>query len=60
MYATAVSSAVHKAGFDGANGYLLNQFLQDVSKAHTRTCRRIIRILLGVLDVVVRAGPRRL
>ncbi|KAL6302062.1 hypothetical protein BKA93DRAFT_737579 [Sparassis latifolia] len=40
MYATAASNAVHRAGFDGvelqgANGYLVDQFLQDVSNART-------------------------
>lgn len=40
LYATAASNAVHKAGFDGveihgANGYLVDQFLQDVSNNRT-------------------------
>ncbi|THV03080.1 NADH:flavin oxidoreductase/NADH oxidase [Dendrothele bispora CBS 962.96] len=40
MYATAASNAVNKAGFDGveihgANGYLIDQFLQDVSNKRT-------------------------
>ncbi|GBE84625.1 Probable inactive dehydrogenase [Sparassis crispa] len=40
MYATAASNAVHGAGFDGieihgANGYLPDQFLQDVSNKRT-------------------------
>ncbi|KZP27658.1 FMN-linked oxidoreductase [Athelia psychrophila] len=40
LYATAASNAVHKAGFDGveihsANGYLMDQFLQDVSNNRT-------------------------
>lgn len=40
LYATAASNAVHKAGFDGveihgANGYLVDQFIQDVSNDRT-------------------------
>lgn len=40
LYATAASNAVHGAGFDGveihgANGYLVDQFLQDVSNKRT-------------------------
>ncbi|OBZ70774.1 putative inactive dehydrogenase EasA [Grifola frondosa] len=40
LYATAASNAVHRAGFDGvefhgANGYLVDQFLQDVSNNRT-------------------------
>lgn len=40
LYATAASNAVHKAGFDGieihaGNGYLPDQFLQDVSNNRT-------------------------
>ncbi|KZP09248.1 FMN-linked oxidoreductase, partial [Athelia psychrophila] len=40
LYATAASNAVHKAGFDGvevhgASGYLVDQFLQDVSNNRT-------------------------
>ncbi|KZP11541.1 FMN-linked oxidoreductase [Athelia psychrophila] len=40
LYVTAVSNAVHKAGFDGveihgASGYLVDQFLQDVSNTRT-------------------------
>ncbi|KZP02796.1 FMN-linked oxidoreductase [Athelia psychrophila] len=40
IYATAASNTVHKAGFDGveihgANGYLIDQFLQDVSNNRT-------------------------
>lgn len=39
-YATAARNAVHEAGFDGveihaANGYLVDQFLQDVSNSRT-------------------------
>ncbi|KAF9466853.1 NADH:flavin oxidoreductase/NADH oxidase [Collybia nuda] len=40
LYATAASNAVHRAGFDGvevhgANGYLVDQFLQGVSNLRT-------------------------
>ncbi|ESK84982.1 nadh:flavin oxidoreductase nadh oxidase [Moniliophthora roreri MCA 2997] len=40
MFATATSNAVHKAGFDGveihgANGYLVDQFLQDITNKRT-------------------------
>lgn len=40
LYSTAASNAVHKAGFDGveihgANGYLVDQFIQDVSNDRT-------------------------
>ena len=39
-YGTAASNAVHRAGFDGVevhcgNGYLLDQFIQDVSNQRT-------------------------
>ncbi len=40
LFATAASNAVHGAGFDGvelhnANGYLPDQFLQDVTNKRT-------------------------
>ncbi|KAK0192141.1 hypothetical protein F5146DRAFT_928872, partial [Armillaria mellea] len=40
LYAQAATSAAFKPGFDGveihgANGYLIDQFLQDVSKTRT-------------------------
>ncbi|KAI0780587.1 NADH:flavin oxidoreductase/NADH oxidase [Trametes elegans] len=40
LYAKAASNAVHGAGFDGvelhgANGYLIDQFLQDISNQRT-------------------------
>ena len=40
LYARAASNAVHRAGFDGveihgANGHLIDQFLQDVSNKRT-------------------------
>ncbi|KAJ6605425.1 hypothetical protein DFH09DRAFT_1121375 [Mycena vulgaris] len=69
LYATAASNAVHKAGFDGveihsANGYLLDQFLQDVSNVRTDeyggTPENRSRFSLEVLDAVVAAvGPKK-
>ena len=40
MYATAAYNAVHRAGFDGieihgANGYLVDQFIQDITNKRT-------------------------
>ncbi|KAJ7689330.1 NADH:flavin oxidoreductase/NADH oxidase [Mycena rosella] len=69
LYATAASNAVHKAGFDGveihsANGYLLDQFLQDVSNVRTDqyggSPENRSRFSLEVLDAVVAAvGPKK-
>ncbi|KAJ7779061.1 hypothetical protein B0H16DRAFT_1500980 [Mycena metata] len=68
LYASAASNAVHKAGFDGveihnANGYLLDQFLQDVSNTRTDeyggSVENRCRFSLAVVDAVVRAvGPK--
>ncbi|THH21294.1 hypothetical protein EW146_g231 [Bondarzewia mesenterica] len=64
LYATAASNAVHRAGFDGvevhaANGYLPDQFLQDVSNNRTDqyggSVENRARFVLEVLDAVVKA-----
>lgn len=64
LYAAAASNAVHKAGFDGieihnANGYLLDQFLQDVSNIRTDqyggSPENRCRFSLEVVDAVVAA-----
>ncbi|KAI0696399.1 NADH:flavin oxidoreductase/NADH oxidase [Cerioporus squamosus] len=58
-YGTAARNAVHGAGFDGveihaANGYLIDQFLQDVSNKRTDEYGG------SVLDSVVAAvGPKK-
>ncbi|KAJ6598132.1 hypothetical protein DFH09DRAFT_1131042 [Mycena vulgaris] len=67
LYATAASNAVQKAEFDGveihsANGYLLDQFLQDVSNVRTDeyggTPENRSRFSLEVLDVTgIRISP---
>ncbi|KAK0499082.1 hypothetical protein EDD18DRAFT_1070338 [Armillaria luteobubalina] len=69
LYARAASDAVNKAGFDGveihgANGYLVDQFLQDVSNQRTdeygRSIENRARFGLEVIDAVVRAvGAQR-
>ncbi|KAI0701986.1 putative NADPH2 dehydrogenase chain OYE2 [Cytidiella melzeri] len=62
LYATAASNAVHGAGFDGvevhgANGYLIDQFIQDVSNKRTDkyggSVENRARFLLEVTDAVV-------
>ena len=64
MYATAASNAVHIAGFDGveihaANGYLIDQFLQDTSNARTDeyggSVENRSRFGLRIIDEVVKA-----
>ncbi|KZP21343.1 FMN-linked oxidoreductase [Athelia psychrophila] len=64
LYATAASNAVHKAGFDGvevhgANGYLVDQFLQDVSNNRTDnyggSVENRARFALEVIKAVVGA-----
>ena len=63
-FGEAASNAVHKAGFDGvevhgANGYLVDQFLQDVSNKRTDAYGGSIenraRFALEVMDSVVAA-----
>ncbi|CDO72487.1 hypothetical protein BN946_scf184980.g28 [Trametes cinnabarina] len=63
-HATAAVNAVHKAGFDGvevhgANGYLIDQFLQDVSNKRTDeyggSIENRARFALEVMDAVVAA-----
>lgn len=64
MYAQAAANAVHKAGFDGievhgANGYLVDQFLQDVSNnradEYGGSIENRARFALEVLDAIVKA-----
>ncbi|KAF5353710.1 hypothetical protein D9758_008672 [Tetrapyrgos nigripes] len=69
LYAKAASNAIHKAGFDGveihnANGYLLDQFTQDVTNHRTDeyggSVENRARFTLEVVDAVVKAvGPRK-
>ncbi|THU79515.1 FMN-linked oxidoreductase [Dendrothele bispora CBS 962.96] len=69
LYAQAASNAVHKAGFDGveihgANGYLVDQFLQDVSNKRTDeyggSVENRARFALEVVDAVAKAvGPKK-
>ena len=63
-WGTAAANAVHKAGFDGieilgANGYLVDQFLQDVSNKrkdeYGGSVENRARFALEVLDSVVAA-----
>ena len=64
MYATAASNAVSIAGFDGveihgANGYLVDQFTQDVSNTRTDeyggSIENRVRFALEVIEAVVKA-----
>ncbi|KAG7445340.1 NADH:flavin oxidoreductase/NADH oxidase [Guyanagaster necrorhizus] len=64
LYACAASDAVNKAGFDGveihgANGYLVDQFLQDLSNQRTDeyggSIENRARFGLEVIDAVVKA-----
>lgn len=69
MFAKAAYNSVHKAGFDGVeihmgNGYLLDQFLQDVSNHRTDeyggSVENRSRFPLEVVDACVAAiGPQR-
>ena len=63
MHATAASNAVHLAGFDGveihgANGYLIDQFIQDVCNKRTDqyggSIENRCRFALEVVEAVVR------
>ena len=63
-HATAAKNAVERAGFDGvevhgANGYLVDQFLQDVSNARTDeyggSIENRARFALEVMDALVDA-----
>jgi len=64
LYATAASNAVFKAGFDGveihgANGYLVDQFIQDVTNQRTDqyggSVENRSRFILEIVDAVVNA-----
>ncbi|KAF5383488.1 hypothetical protein D9757_006098 [Collybiopsis confluens] len=76
LYATAASNAVNRAGFDGveihgANGYLIDQFTQDVSNKRTdeyggsvgNRCRFALEVTAAVVDAIgqdktaIRIGP---
>ena len=61
LYATAAHNAVHRAGFDGieihgAHGFLVDQFLQDVSNKRTDNYGGSIenrsRFALEVIDAI--------
>ena len=62
-YAEAAANAVHKAGFDGvevhgANGYLIDQFLQDVTNKRTDSYGGSVenraRFVLEIVEAVSR------
>ena len=64
MYSKAAAPAVHRVGFDGVevqgtNGYLVDQFLQDVTNTRTDAYGGSIenraRFALEVMDAVVAA-----
>ncbi|KAJ7595127.1 hypothetical protein C8J56DRAFT_928490 [Mycena floridula] len=69
LFGMAASNAVHKAGFDGielhnANGYLLDQFLEDVTNHRTDiyggSIENRTRFPREVLDEVVKqVGPEK-
>ena len=67
MYATAASNAVSIAGFDGveihgANGYLVDQFTQDVSNTRTDeyggSFENRTRLSLEIVDAVRAVMPK--
>ncbi|OCH92314.1 FMN-linked oxidoreductase [Obba rivulosa] len=64
-YSKAAHDAVHRAGFDGvelhgANGYLIDQFLQDVSNNRTdeyggsivNRCRFPLEVIKSIVDAI--------
>ena len=64
LFAKAASNAVHKAGFDGveihaANGYLIDQFIQDVCNIredeYGGSIENRCRFCLEVVDAIVEA-----
>lgn len=64
LYVQAASNAVHGAGFDGvevhtANGFLLDQFLQDTSNQRTDeyggSVENRSRLVLEIVDAVTKA-----
>lgn len=64
LYAKAAFGAVHEAGFDGvevhcANGYLIDQFLQDTSNDRTDeyggSVENRSRFALEIIEAVVQA-----
>ncbi|EEB94560.2 hypothetical protein MPER_06606, partial [Moniliophthora perniciosa FA553] len=69
FFVQAAKNAIERAGFDGvelhgANGYLIDQFIQDVANQRTDRYGGSIenrsRFALEVLDAVVKAvGPRK-
>lgn len=69
LYGQATANAVHRAGFDGielhgANGYLINQFLHDVTNNRTDeyggSIENRARFALEVIDACVKAvGAKR-
>ncbi|KAJ7176904.1 hypothetical protein C8R46DRAFT_1174338 [Mycena filopes] len=69
LYAQAAANAVHEAGFDGveihsANGYLPDQFLQDVSNTRTDeyggSPANRCKFILAIVDAVAAAvGPQK-
>ena len=69
LYAKAAASAVHGAGFDGveihgANGYLIDQFTQDVTNKRTDeyggSIENRARFALDVTEAIVKeVGEKR-
>ena len=64
LFATAAANAVHRAGFDGVElhggtGYLIDQFIQDVTNKRTDeyggSIENRARFVLGLLDAVSEA-----